>query len=65
MAGLIENNQVSGTIKIPNKLIPYTKDTIVGVQNAKEYLGVGLTPIDILKLYNKYENFRDKMAEMN
>ena len=41
-----------------NKLIPYTKDTIVGVQNAKEYLGVGLTPKDILKLYNKYENFR-------
>ena len=24
MAGLIENNQVSGTIKIPKKLIPYT-----------------------------------------
>jgi seryl-tRNA synthetase len=24
MAGLIENNQVSGTIKIPEKLIPYT-----------------------------------------
>ena len=41
-----------------NKLIPYTEDTIVGVQNAKEYLGVGLTPKDILKLYNKYENFR-------
>ena len=41
-----------------NKLIPYTKDTIVGVQNAKEYLGVGLTPKDILQLYSKYENFR-------
>jgi len=24
MAGLIENNQVSGAIKIPKKLIPYT-----------------------------------------
>ena len=28
------------------------------MENAKEYLGVGLTPKDILKLYNKYENFR-------
>ena len=26
------------------KLIPYTKDTIVGIQNAIEYIGVGLTP---------------------
>ena len=41
-----------------NKLIPYTKGTIVGVQNAKEYLGVGLSSKDILKLYKKYENFR-------
>ena len=41
-----------------NKIIPYTKGTLVGVQNAKEYLGVGLSPKDITKLYKKYENFR-------
>ena len=41
-----------------NKLIPYTAGTIVGVQNAKEYLGVGLSPKDITRLYKKYENFR-------
>ena len=41
-----------------NKLLPYTKGTITGIQNAKEYLGVGLSPRDIIKLYNKYENFR-------
>ena len=41
-----------------NKLIPYTAGTIVGVQNAKEYLGVGLSPKDIIRLYKKYENFR-------
>ena len=41
-----------------NKLIPYTKGTLVGVQNAKEYLGVGLSSKDIIKLYKKYENFR-------
>lgn len=41
-----------------NKLIPLTKGTIVGVQNAKEYLGVGLNSVHINKLYNKYPNFR-------
>jgi len=41
-----------------NKLIPYTEGTIVGVQNAKEYLGVGLSPDHIIKLYKKYDNFR-------
>ena len=41
-----------------NKLIPYTNGTIVGVQNAKEYLGVGLSPEDIILLYKKYNNFR-------
>lgn len=41
-----------------NKLIPYTNGTIVGVQNAKEYLGVGLSPEDIIILYKKYNNFR-------
>ncbi len=41
-----------------NKLIPLTQGTIVGVQNAKEYLGVGLNSEHINKLYNKYPNFR-------
>jgi len=46
-----------------NKLIPYTKGTIVGIQNAKEYLGVGLPPKDIIKLHKKYENFRAIKSE--
>ena len=41
-----------------NKLIPYAKDTIVGIQNAIEYIGVGLTPKKILKLYKSFPNFR-------
>ena len=40
------------------KLIPYVGNTIVGVQNAKEYLGVGLSSNDILKLYKNFDNFR-------
>ena len=32
--------------------------TLVGVQNAKEYIGVGLDPKQILKLYKKFSNFR-------
>jgi len=40
------------------KLIPYAGDTIVGIQNAKEYLGVGLEFKDIIKLYKTYDNFR-------
>jgi 2-keto-3-deoxy-L-arabinonate dehydratase len=40
------------------KLIPYAGDTIVGIQNAKEYLGVGLKSKDIIKLYKTYDNFR-------
>ena len=40
------------------KLIPYVGDTIVGVQNAKEYLGVGLSAEDMKKLYKKFDNFR-------
>lgn len=40
------------------KLIPFVGDTIVGVQNAKEYLGVGLETNDIIKLYKKFNNFR-------
>ena len=40
------------------KLIPYAEDTIVGIQNAKEYLGVGLKSKDLIKLYKTYDNFR-------
>ena len=32
--------------------------TMVGIQNAKEYIGVGLESSDIIKLYNKFINFR-------
>jgi 4-hydroxy-tetrahydrodipicolinate synthase len=41
-----------------NKLIPYTEGTITGIQNAKEYLGVGLTAKEIIYLHKKYNNFR-------
>ena len=34
------------------------KKTLVGIQNAKEYIGVGLNTHHILKLYKKYKNFR-------
>lgn len=40
------------------KLIPYTEGTITGIQNAKEYLGVGLTAKEIIYLHKKYNNFR-------
>ena len=30
----------------------------MGIQNAKEYIGVGLNANHILKLYKKYKNFR-------
>ena len=40
------------------KLIPYTKDILTGVQNAKEYIGVGLSAQDINTLYNQFDNFR-------
>jgi len=32
--------------------------TLVGIQNAKEYIGVGLDSDQILKLYKKFDNFR-------
>ena len=42
-----------------NKIIPYVDtNTLVGVQNAKEYIGVGLNSSQILKLYKKFNNFR-------
>ena len=34
------------------------KKTLVGIQNAKEYIGVGLNANHILQLYKKYKNFR-------
>ena len=42
-----------------NKIIPNVdKNTLVGIQNAKEYIGVGLNSSQILKLYKKFDNFR-------
>jgi len=42
-----------------NKIIELVdKKTLVGVQNAKEYIGVGLESPEIIKLYNKFANFR-------
>ena len=40
------------------KVIPFVGDTIVGIQNAKEYLGVGLSTEDVVKLYKTFPNFR-------
>ena len=42
-----------------NKIIPNVdRNTLVGIQNAKEYIGVGLNSSQILKLYKKFDNFR-------
>ena len=42
-----------------NKIIGVADNkTLVGIQNAKEYIGVGLEWPEILKLYKKYTNFR-------
>ena len=42
-----------------NKIIPNVDTNIlVGIQNAKEYIGVGLNSSQILKLYKKFDNFR-------
>ena len=40
------------------KIMPSTKGTLTGIQNAKEYIGVGLNSDQILKLYKKFNNFR-------
>ena len=40
------------------KIMPLTKGTLTGVQNAKEYIGVGLSSNHILNLYKKFYNFR-------
>ena len=44
--------------KFFKKLIPLANETIVGIQNAKEYLGVGLSVKKIKKLSNLFPNFR-------
>ncbi len=42
-----------------DKIINFVdKKTLVGIQNAKEYIGVGLESHQILKLYKKFSNFR-------
>ena len=42
-----------------NEVIPLvSKNIVVGIQNAREYLGVGLDAKHILKLYKKHSNFR-------
>jgi len=42
-----------------NKIITFVDNkTLVGIQNAKEYIGLGLDSSQILKLYKKYDNFR-------
>ena len=46
-----------------NKLIPYVGNTLVGIQNAKEYLGAGVISKDVIKLYKKFPNFRVMKAE--
>ena len=42
-----------------DKIINFVdKKTLVGIQNAKEYIGVGLESHQILRLYKKFSNFR-------
>ena len=40
------------------RIMPLTKGTLTGIQNAKEYIGVGLSSNQILNLYKKFNNFR-------
>ncbi len=40
------------------KIMPLTSGTLTGIQNAKEYIGVGLSTDHIIKLYKKFNNFR-------
>jgi len=56
---LKKNTTDNDCFKFFNKIIPYVDtNTLVGVQNAKEYIGVGLNSSDVLKLYKKFNNFR-------
>ena len=58
-----KNTTDNDCLKFFNKLLPFCVDTLTGIQNAKEYMGVGLSSSEILKLYNKYPNFRAIKAE--
>ncbi len=40
------------------KIMPSTSGTLTGIQNAKEYIGVGLSTGHIKKLYKQFYNFR-------
>tara|TARA_B100001057_G_scaffold493276_1_gene587374 strand:+ start:2692 stop:3591 length:900 start_codon:yes stop_codon:yes gene_type:complete len=51
----ITNNDCYNFFK---NVLPLTKGTLTGVQNAKEYIGVGLSTCQINKLYKRYDNFR-------
>jgi 2-keto-3-deoxy-L-arabinonate dehydratase len=53
-----KNTNNNDCFKFFKKLMPYTNGTITGIQNAKEYLGVGLDAKEIIYLYNKFDNFR-------
>ena len=56
---LKKNTTDNDCFKFFNKIIPYVDtNTLVGVQNAKEYISVGLNSSDVLKLYKKFNNFR-------
>ena len=39
-------------------MLHHTGDTLVGIQNAKEYIGVGLNTNQIINLYKRFSNFR-------
>ena len=45
------------------KILPFCDGTLVGIQNAKEYLGVGVDRKQIKKLYKDFDNFRAIKAE--
>ena len=56
---LKKNTTDNDCFKFFNKIIPYVDtNTLVGVQNAKEYISVGLNSSHVLKLYKKFNNFR-------
>ena len=53
-----ENTTDKDCLNFFKKLMPLTKNTLTGIQNAKEYIGVGLSAKDIIDLYSQYDNFR-------
>ena len=52
-----------GCFNFFKKIIPFCDDKLVGIQNAKEYLGIGLNYNQIINLYNNFINFRAIKAE--